>query len=651
MGSSIRLTGMASGLDTDSMVEQLMNVEKQSYYKAQRTQYLTEYKIEKYREVTTKLTDFNSKYLDSLSSTNMKSATFFRKFKTSFTSSKTQSTSNAVSITSTSEANAGTHKVTIKQVAQAASVTGVKSTGTVKLTLPGHEGETLSFEQGSKLKLYLDGKTREIDISGDYESEEAFKNALQDKIKDTFGTGYDGTNGKINVDINNGVLSLTTINGASNMNIADPGSLTIINGSNELSTSKSLEDLVNSFNTPLQFGHALGDGDGDEADQIAFKINGKEFNFDKTATLKDIMNEINNDDEIGVTIKFNNITGQFSMTTDKVGADERLELEDVSGNLFESLGLTDAAATRTEGQDTLAMVDGIEVVRASKTFTVDGITYQANEVTAEGEEITVNLDIDTDKVFEDIKTFVKDYNEIVDYLQKLVDEKYDRSFQPLTDDERSEMTEDEIKKWDEKAKTGLLHNDSTIRSLLNSLRSTFSGTVEGVGTTFSDIGIKTGTYTNGGKIILDDDGANKLKEAISNKLDDVVALFTQKSSKYGNASSRQYSFDEKTTRKNQEGLMNRMFDTLEDYISTYRDANNAKGQLIEKAGKIGDTSETTSVLSKQLIQNTKKVQELLDKVNAKYDKYYKQFSALETAMNKLNSQNTYISQLLGGSGM
>ena len=116
-----------------------------------------------------------------------------------------------------------------------------------------------------------------------------------------------------------------------------------------------------------------------------------EFTFDKEDTLKDIMNEINNDDDLGVTMSYNKTTGKFTLTTDKVGADEKLVLEDTNGsNFFESIGLTDAGADRTEGCDTMATVDGIEVVRASKTFTVDGVTYQANEVTAPGEEININ---------------------------------------------------------------------------------------------------------------------------------------------------------------------------------------------------------------------------------------------------------------------
>lgn len=668
MGSSIRITGMASGLDTDSIVEQLMNVEKQSYYKAQRQQYKTEYQMEAYREVITKLTDFSNKYLDTLSSTNMKSSAFFRKFKTTATSSITGQNSNAVTITSTADGNAGSHTVEIKQVAQKASISGTKTSGVVKTAAitPDTETGKITYAEGSTIEVTIDGKTKKVSIEGEFDSLESLAETLTERIKTEFGTGYDGTNGKVLVEAQGERLNFITQNGASSLTVyagEDP-QMVFTNNSSSISLSSSIESLKNSFTDELTFSNA-GDDD-DTNDQIKFKINGKEFQFDKSQTLKEIMNEINNDEDIKANIEFNSTTGRFTIESDSTGGDEYLEIEDLDGsNFFQAIGIAgaDGKAGTTEsyrasnkagaemqiGQDTLAKVDGVEIARSTRNFTLDGITYQANEVTAEGEKININFDVDTDAVFDSIKDFVKDYNELYDYIQGKLDEEYDRDYQPLTDDERSEMTDDEIEKWDKKAKTGLLHNDSTLRSLLNNLRSQFSGTVTGMQTTFSDIGIKTGTYTNGGKIILDDEGASKLKAAIANNLDDVVALFTQRSTTYNASSSRSYTYDQKAQRKQEEGLMNRFYDTLEDYISTYRDTNNSKGLLLEKAGKVGDTTETTSTLAKQLINYTKKVAELLDKVNSKYDKYYKQFSQLETAMNSLNSQSSYISQLLGQS--
>lgn len=646
--STIRMTGMASGLDTDSIVEQLMQVEKQQYYKAQREEQKIEWKIEKYREITTKLTDFSNKYLDILSSTNMKSGSFFRKYTTTLTSSLTGKTTNAVSIISTSDAKPGSHTVSIKQVAERAEIMGQKTTGLIKADGPTiNEDGTISFEEGKTVEVTIDGKTKNIELDTSYTSIEDFTEKFETKLTEEFGTGYDNTSGKVDVSIVDGNIHMQAKNGASNISVYDVDNLlNFKTTSSTLTTSKTLEELTNSFNAELKFTNAVDDVDG-EKDQIRFKINDVEFEFDKETSLKDIIQEINNNDEIDVTLEYNSTSGAFKIYTDNTGAAEEIQLEDLGdSNFFEALGFE--TGKKVSGKDTLALVDGVEVARSTKSFTVDGVTYQANDVTQDGEEVTINFETDTEAIYESIKTFVDEYNGIVDYLQGIVDEDYDRDYPPLTDDEKAEMTEDEIEKWEAKAKTGLLSNDSIVESLLRELRSTFSQTVDGVTTTFSDIGIKTGTYTNGGKIMLDEQGISNLKAAISDNLETVVALFTQKSTTHSATSSRSYTSDQRAVRTAEEGLMHRFSDVLENYISTYRDSSNQKGKLLEKAGKKGDTTETTSILSKQLLDYDDKVRELLDKVNSRYEKYYKQFSALETAMNSLNSQSSYIASMLGG---
>lgn len=654
MSGSIRLTGMSSGLDTDSIVEELMNAYKKKTYASERNVYKTEYKIEAYREVTDKLSDFNNKYLDLLSSDNMKSATAFRQYTTKVTDSLGKETS-AVTITNSSSAVAGSHTISVKQVADTAHINGLKATGLVK----GSEITDFAALVGKTIEVTIDGKSKNITIGDSVTNAETLVADLNTKLFDAFGKGYDNINGKVQVSYENGLV-FNTKNGASTISFYDgDNALNLLNTSSAITTTNSIDSMKNSFRETLTYTTDPDDtSENPVADQIRFSINGVDFQFDKDTTLKEIMTEVNNNEKAGVTLSYNAQSGKFKLETDNTGADEELKLsEDESGsNFLKAIGLVGStqeeqntidADSRIKGQDTLAVVDGVKVARSTRAFTIDSVTYQANQVTGD-ETLNVNMEIDTEAIFEDIKGFIDDYNELVDFMQKKVNEEYDRDYYPLVDDERGEMTDTEIEKWDKKAKTGLLRNDSILQSLLTDLRTQFSGKVAGVEKSFSDIGIKTGTYTNGAKIILDDEGASKLKNAISNDLESVVALFTQKSTTYSANSSRTYTNEEKATRRNEEGLMNRFYDTLENYISSYRDNSGYKGKLLEKAGKVGDTTETTATLVKELKRNNEKWTQILDKMNDQYDRYYKQFSRLETAMSSLNSQSNYIAQMLGG---
>lgn len=654
MSGSIRLTGMSSGLDTDSIVEELMNAYKKKTYTSERNVYKTEYKIEAYREVTDKLSDFNNKYLDLLSSDNMKSATAFRQYTTKVTDSLGKETS-AVTITNSSSAVAGSHTISVKQVADTAHINGLKATGLVK----GSEITDFTALAGKTIEVTIDGKSKNITIGDSVTNAETLVADLNTKLFDAFGKGYDNINGKVQVSYENGLV-FNTKNGASTISFYDgDNALNLLNTSSAITTTNTIDSMKNSFRETLTYTTATPEDT--EADQIKFSINGVDFQFDKDTTLKEIMTEVNNNEEAGVTLSYNAQSGKFKLETDNTGADEELRLSESGSNFLRAIGLVGStqeeqnaidADSRMKGQDTLAVVDGVEVARSTRAFTIDSVTYQANQTTIDAngvqQELNVKMEIDTEAIFEDIKGFIDDYNELVDFMQKKVNEEYDRDYYPLVDDERGEMTDTEIEKWDKKAKTGLLRNDSILQSLLTDLRTQFSGKVAGVEKSFSDIGIKTGTYTNGAKIILDDEGASKLKNAISNDLESVVALFTQKSTTHSANSSRTYTNEEKAVRRNEEGLMNRFYDTLENYISSYRDNSGYKGKLLEKAGKVGDTTETTATLVKELKRNNEKWTQILDKMNDQYDRYYKQFSRLETAMSSLNSQSNYIAQMLGG---
>jgi flagellar hook-associated protein 2 len=139
------------------------------------------------------------------------------------------------------------------------------------------------------------------------------------------------------------------------------------------------------------------------------------------------------------------------------------------------------------------IIDGIEVTRSSNSFTIDGITYTLNEETEEGDTIKFSLTQNVDEAVNKIKSFVEAYNKLISKLDGMLTERKtaaEKKYEPLTDDEKSLMTDEQVEKWEKIAKKGLLYNDSTLRNMLDSLRRVFYETVADAGLSPSQIGNK-----------------------------------------------------------------------------------------------------------------------------------------------------------------
>jgi flagellar hook-associated protein 2 len=273
-----------------------------------------------------------------------------------------------------------------------------------------------------------------------------------------------------------------------------------------------------------------------------------------------------------------------------------------------------------------ATINGVSYTLTNNMLTVDGITFtfKADMSTP----VTINAVPDTDSIVNTIKDFVDKYNEVIDLLNKKIAEPIERKYQPLTDEERESLSEDQIKKWEEKAKSGLLHSDTIIRKSLDSMRQAFFTAVSGVDPTLDTlgkIGIATKkpdgnkfNYMEKGKIYVDEE---KLRESLEQKPDLVTKLFTKR----GN------TFEEK-------GLATRLYEQV--------------NATMDEIKKIAGNSSTSSYASYSMGINLKRYDDQInlweDKLLKKENYYWKQFSAMETAMNKYNSQGAWLASQLGG---
>ena len=415
--------------------------------------------------------------------------------------------------------------------------------------------------------------------------------------------------------------------------------------------------------------------------KVSFNINGKDFYYDfdgadANKSIQNIMDDISK--KAGVKASYSELSGKFTLSSLNTGSSEQLNVswKDTDGKSSEFLSTifninttnstqdaTDSSkyTFKTAGTDASVTIKDPNgnvntVIKSTNTFTIDGVTYSLlQNTTTETKEIELTVTANTDKVFNKIVALVDKYNSLIDKINSKITEKKQYTYKPLTDAQKEEMTEKEIEKWEEKAKQGLLKGDTYLDTMLSKMRAAFFDPVKSnfsdnpydtnnIGIRLTDIGLSTSSdISQRGKIIIDE---AKLKEALKNNPDKVAELFTKKSTSNPNYNPDMSSTD-RNHRYQESGIFQRINDILQDYVRTTRDSNGKKGLLLEKAGIKGDYTELNNLLSKQLTAKEKLINELKEKLAVKQEKYYAQFAQLETAMNKLNSQSSWLAMYLG----
>ena len=281
-------------------------------------------------------------------------------------------------------------------------------------------------------------------------------------------------------------------------------------------------------------------------------------------------------------------------------------------DFFAQLGFEDSKGLVKNGANAKVTINGLEIERQSNTFEVDGFNVTLNN-TYDGtnsQPITLTAKTDVNNMVDKIKAFVETYNGLIQSLTSLTKEQKYRDYAPLTDEQKKEMEEDEIKKWEEKAKSGLLRNDSIIQNALAKMRSDLyskGGSTNPEMNMLLQIGITTSSsYTDNGKLMIDED---KLRAAIEKDPDAVANIFSG-------------------TTENP-GLADKMRTTLKA----------ATADIEKKAGKASSVNATfnigrTLTSVEDSITNWKKKLEDIE------DRYWKQFTAMENAISKANNQSS-----------
>lgn len=620
--SMIRITGTYSGFDTDKIISDLMKVERLKVDKVFKQKELLSWKKDSYRDISSSLMSFNNEFFDILKpDTNFRSSSSFAKFNIQ------SSNSSVATATASASAVKKTHSITVSSLASASKITGAANiTGSVK----GSSTVSDFSLSGKNISVTLDGITKTIELEN-YANMEGLEAGLEQKLTEAFGSGkFDivTTDGRIEVlsQLNGSTFSL------SGSGLESLGFAAGDNTTNGLSLTASLDSIKNSFKNPL--------GISDPNENVTFTINGKTIDVGKTyaqASIKDVMDAINSSD-VGAKMTYDSLNNQFTLLSKTEGAASSLTVDPASG-LFQSLGI--AGGTYTHGTDAEFTLDGVTgMKRSSNNFTIEGVNYSLKETSATAVSISVEPNIDD--VVKNIKSFVEKYNSLLDQINGKLYEKYDRSYRPLTDNEKEAMSEKEIEKWEAKAKTGLLANDSILSNIVSSMRTALYEKVEGVSISLYDIGIASSSYTDKGKLKIDE---SKLKNALTNNFDQVVKLFT-------NESEHTYrdSLDDSTKRSERytkSGVAQRLYDIIQDNVRTTRNADGKKGTLLEKAGYVNDSTDYNNLMFQQIRSKETLIDALEIKLSAKESAYYLKFSNMERLLGEMQSQMSSMSSMMG----
>jgi flagellar hook-associated protein 2 len=205
------------------------------------------------------------------------------------------------------------------------------------------------------------------------------------------------------------------------------------------------------------------------------------------------------------------------------------------------------------------------------------------------------------------------------------------------------MKDSDIENWEKVAKTGLLRNDDIIRRMVTAMRTAMYEPVEGSSLTMKDIGIGTTSYLDGGRLTIDE---AKLREALRNNPDEVAKLLNGVDPD-NKTYSRTATAEQRKSRYSKSGIFQRISDILEDNISIYRDSNGNKGTLLEKAGIEGDITFNDNLLNDELKNYDKRISALTEKLIAKEEYYYRQFTALERYLAQMNAQSAWLMTQFG----
>ena len=281
--------------------------------------------------------------------------------------------------------------------------------------------------------------------------------------------------------------------------------------------------------------------------------------------------------------------------------------------------------TKLKGQDAVIKLNGVEYTNSSNSFSINGLSITAQAVTGDGDDkaITVTTSTDTQGIYDSVKEFLQQYNTLINEMQSLYNADSAKGYEPLTDDEKAEMSDKEVEKWETKIKDALLRRDGTLGNVMNAMTTAMAKTftINGKSYSLASFGIKTSGYLN-----------------------------SNKNEKYA------YHIDGDKEDANTAQNADKLMAAIQEDPDTVVDFMKQLSTSLYKA--IGDKMSSTTLSSAYTIYNDKQMTKDLNNyktqitkwekmVSEKEDYYYKKFSKMESALATLNSTQSSMSGFFG----
>ncbi len=675
---TIRITGMNSGLDTESIITELVSAQSAKKNSLVKAQTKLSWKMDAWKTLNSKIYSF---YTGTVS--DLRLSTAYAKKKT------TVSNSSVASVIADANATDGVQTLKVNKLAKSGYLTGAelkKSNGslasyTSSTKLKDIEGMQLSGDGKISLTLKTGGKSTDISLSGDATIAELTKQLKNAGVNASFDETYQRffisstTTGKdadfsLTANDQNGfnalsALGINVLDTATkseytrfaNMSDADKAAYidaqvqaktesanaAITAAEKTITDNQKLFDEFFEKNTDpelvkdnLQTSEqiktykekltAYRDGlkDAPEGETEEAKTEREEKLKAAEATLKSV------DTLAGYVSKIESAQQTKADNEALVANNSASIREQVTKNLEERISMANSAltssaysgqATRIEGQDAEIELNNATFTSATNNFTINGMTITA--LTESSDTITLTTANDYDGIYDTIKKFIKGYNELINEMDKLYNADSSKGYEPLTSDEKKEMSDSEIEDWEKKIKESLLRRDSTLSDVSSAMEE-----VMGAG------------YTIGGKTYY-------LSSFGINTLGYFTAADNEKHAYHIDGDK-----DDSSTSGNTDILKTMITNEPKTVIDFFQQLNNSLyTKLTEKMGANSMRSIYKAYNDKQMKQEyddyTSDIAEQEEKLKALQDKWYEKFSAMETALAKLSSKTSAIAGLLG----
>ncbi|QDR81941.1 flagellar filament capping protein FliD [Sporomusa termitida] len=602
-----------SGMDVDQLVKDLMKARRASYDKVWQQKTQVEWKKKDFNTIYSLTEEFRNKTVSD-----------FRKQSNLSPKLVTSMNDAVVSATANGEAANVSHSVIVDRLADGvklSSSAGITGEGKLKTSLQAQFG----YDEGTSFNLMINGKEITVDTSKSLNDVVTQINnagidlkANYDATLDRFYLYTNKTGAAANVD-----FSGTSAEGMdflfAKLKLGSTGSLVDTSGLVSRTAAFDADELAKPVTGPLSF-------------TVKTQAGTKTISLDAATSINDFLSQLNA--EAGAGTAAVDANGRIVIKAGSINDEFTLEGDDAASKSFlaDTLGLVSLSE---RGQNASLTLDGVKLEQASNTFTISGVSYNLKSVSyadTAGNPIPTTIEVksDIDKTIATVKSFIETYNTYLSALNNELSEDKYRDFAPLTDEQKADMKESEIKAWEEKAKSGMLRRDPILTDMVNKLRLSFIEPIAGLSGKYqsaADIGIGTGSY-------VDDEGNFNSESSLKGKL-------------YVKEDDLRKALEEDPD------IVFKIFGTSGDTIATEGVANRVYEQMYgslqklqTEAGK-ANTTDTTSNLAKRLTDYEERLTTMTSRLANIESRYYTQFDAMEAALSKLSQQSLWLSQQLG----